>query len=132
MNREIRFRAWDGQQMHENITLSGEFFHGYELTTKGLNECGTVDAYTDSWPFRGMPLMQYTGLQDKNGTEIYEGDIIIDRHDAGEGRIHEVIKVVEWEELPVGFGIGFSLNPEHELEVIGDVYCNPELLEQAA
>ena len=56
MSREIKFRAWDGKKMLPNRTV----FNGADW------DCER-DAAT------GNPIMQYTGLKDRNGKEIYEG-----------------------------------------------------------
>ena len=61
-------------------------------------------------------LMQYTGLKDKNGKEIYEGDIV-------QFLIHR--KLVEWSQEEARFTCPGAVNGE----VIGNIYENPELLE---
>ena len=75
---------------------------------------------------------QYTGLKDKNGIKIYEEDIVIDRED-------EVIGKIVWnkEEASFYFSILFEKGTYEEeklndwvdeIEVIGNIYDNPELL----
>lgn len=83
-----------------------------------------------------MPLMQYTGLKDKNGKEIYEGDIIRWRIDDFEewtkfqivwGNDYPAFEInpCEFEECN---GLQFITSIEGECEVIGNIYENPELL----
>ncbi len=113
--REIKFRAWNPK-------------------TKVLHSWETIVTKWDNEEFTGLflipqdkfyKLMQYTGLKDKNGKEIYEGDIIV----------YLVIKyksVVEWEHGGFGF-IGADGEPmytEEDFEVIGNIYENPELLKK--
>ena len=76
--------------------------------------------------------MQFTGLKDKNGKEIYEGDIV----KTNETFSKNIIKKVEWI-IKIS---GWNIHPEHigkkptekmhcsHLEVIGNIYENPELL----
>ena len=62
MNREIKFRAWDGEQM-----ISPDY----------INRQGCACWKSNSIPETTNKVMQFTGLVEKNGKEIYEGDIVM-------------------------------------------------------
>jgi uncharacterized phage protein (TIGR01671 family) len=117
--REIKFRMWDKEQKkmyaHEKLMFDGIF--------DNLNaiECN-------------IELMQFTGLLDKNGKEIYEGDIIKFMDDSlNNGNPFENISEVFWWEPFVSFGIkntheDLNFMTVDDIEVIGNIYQNKELL----
>lgn len=126
--REIKFRAWDKSNEEminfdeiEGINFEGEFL--YIGTSKNL-EC--------MLGFEFAELMQYTGLKDKHGKEIYEGDIIRYEHSA----VGSIVRVVQYkygmygvEGNVKGTQIPFANILNSTREIIGNIYENPELLE---
>ena len=124
--RELKFRAWDGLKK-EIVTIC-------ELDWYAPNMTLFVHNRLDSGGVNGerFTLMQYTGLKDKNGKEIYEGDII---------RLLSLLGVVEYgvqdighDWQSVGFftrerdGSQFNLFGGESTEIIGNFYENKDLL----
>jgi uncharacterized phage protein (TIGR01671 family) len=136
--REIKFKAVYEGKVYEvtNIIFPGEHTGAAEIKVVG-NKPGD---YVCKWvPFKKCTLIQYTGLKDKNDKEIYEGDIV----KAESNEYDYVIKFGEyknehdseyscngWYAELIGDGYKCSLNMPELLEVIGNVYANPELLEE--
>lgn len=126
MDREIKFRVWDEEEKtmwrHENIG----YINFYDKVI-WLRHGGFLDM-----DYNPCTLMQYTGLKDKNGKEIYEGDIV-KREPMSPGGLDRIGKItfedgVIWLESNVD---SVCLYDEiDELEVIGNIYENPELLEE--
>ena len=115
--REIKFRAWD-------IELN-------ELVVFNFPRCIDQDNMNSIDDYKNW--CQFTGLKDKNGKEIYEGDIIRHTNEEADGTPYEVpeISPENWEDL---LNIGDSEwdigdNQYSNIEIIGNIYENSELLE---
>ena len=138
--REIKFRVWDKETKamykvtHINLDL-GEVCYKRKIMLDNNNIAYIDDREADLGD-KKIILMQFTGLKDKNGKEIYEGDIIFcnglyyvvfwDNINACWSAETDQIKKAN--ELEVD-GV-FQLNEDEKefYEVIGNIYENPELL----
>lgn len=119
MSRPIKFRAWDGKQVLADVVPWGDNT--------------IIDAGEYEHSITGVvAIMQFTGLTDKNGTEIYEGDIL-DGY-CSQGRVK--LGAIEWQQNKLRFyAPPRKANNDHDLfermgsyEVIGNIWENGDLL----
>ena len=127
-----KFRAWDKT---ENQWIEGFKLHFYE---DGSILCLDVEDECD-FPFfvenigLTWELMQSTGLKDKNGVEIFEGDVLTSNVQPCKmvNPIKDGYGVVRFENGMFKLGSISLVTFISKMEVIGNIYENPELLEQA-
>lgn len=133
--REIKFRVWskESKKMYLPkkgcdflVRIDGEYFVDEDI----LENVGLIPVEKDDYV-----LMQYTGLKDKNGKEIYEGDILLGRFilDKVENHIFLSLTEDEKETQSIVFAVDDIFYPytnqiPEDLEVIGNIYENPGLL----
>ena len=123
MQREIKFRAWDKNQNKIKRVLSVEW-----LDNMYVSYWNEPYYATDS-----VLLMQYTGLKDKNGKEIYEGDILTANRFWHTQQTEHVFFVVEYDST---VGCFFAIDKDdnqHFLDeisfvIVGNIFENPELV----
>ena len=133
-NREIKFRAW--------VTSSGVFSTEPHMATQGEPDIETLQSFMHHYSDEPL-LMQFTGLKDKNGIEIYEGDII--SKTAYNGEEYTLDGIVEYHvdgyalkcigtnnDANIGSYYAMSVTSEsntlYKGEVIGSIYTTPHLL----
>jgi len=127
--REIKFRAWDN---YDKRMLQDVGYHPFIIEQYTDYKPTENGAYLISPKFDNYVLMQYTGLKDKNGKEIYEGDILglsgFVSHKVGfeDGSFVMIpvdrIQSINWEH--------YRISHYTHYEVIGNIYENKELLDR--
>jgi len=132
--RDIKFRAWDKKRkrIYEVIHLMRSTFEGIWCIGKGRNIIEDKEIHIDIQPDK-CEVMQFTGLKDSHGKEIYEGDIVSDH--IGVGVIEYVEKYaafrINYQNMECKWFYDYTLDGEREsIEVIGNIYENPELIRE--
>lgn len=128
--REIKFRAWNAKF---------DAMYDWQIILDSIK----VERLLEGLP--GVTVMQYTGLKDKNGVEIYEGDVVNMHYFYEAGGMNgtyeseaEIIGTIAYRPDFAVFVVAdkerdypiteYCQEPTEELEVIGNIYENPELL----
>ncbi|WP_052092213.1 YopX family protein [Paenibacillus sp. FSL H7-0357] len=165
MGREIKFRAWDKSFKRMFVPSQIDYELGGELEDSKKENVHVwrkpFDGENANWSSSGhyihgkdVELMQYTGLKDKNGREIYEGDIVLEDYfsnvnpndhsddeyiddtprkfiicyDSNQGRYKAVPPETYRINAGNGGWTGYDVRG-YKAEVIGNIYENPELIE---
>ena len=111
-----KFRAWDKRNKEMIKDVVSIHFNTEMIATSNLY----------FYPFKDIELMQSTGLMDKNGVEIYEGDILERKNNKrtfAKGAVEFIQREACW-----GVDIFYLKDLYRTSEVIGNIYENPELL----
>ena len=123
MNREIKFRIWADNKFYNKCLVGNTNNTNDEKWT-----CPMVWLEKQKeWVHCDNGIIcQYTGLHDKNGKEIYEGDILKGTFYGFPMPEYDYVFQIYWDEKEKGFMASY-FEPS-ECEVIGNIYDNPELL----
>jgi uncharacterized phage protein (TIGR01671 family) len=132
MKREIKCQGWNGTKLCEvrQIHFDADLKTLFWFPRKGYPN----KFYQDCEEY---PLRWFTGLHDKNGKDVYEGDKLLFRSEEDESL--DRILVVKWDNLLCGWSLYDDVSDEEAFEpfsdvigeyfeVIGNIYENPELL----
>ena len=126
--RQIKFRAWDLHNMITDIYVID--FSEVDEKEYGIKDGIFVHTKSNWYLVSRQFVMQFTGLLDKNGKEIYEGDVVKGDWDVVKGIEVSAVDfrggsfAIEKTGLPLSWGYAHK-----ECEIIGNIYENKELLQ---
>ena len=113
--KELKFRAWDGKKMIDDVIP--------------VSETSIIELFEyEHQETEVEAVEQYTGLKDKNGNEIYDGDILLD--DIGEPCEPWTVKFDDGKFIGEIQGVVEDLFELTDLEIIGNIHENTNLLEE--
>jgi len=123
MSRQLKFRAWDKVNKKVRKVMSLDFYNTRQSEVTLASDGDVYFRYLEQ-----VELMQYTGLKDKNGNEIYEGDILKTRIGGYEQASPYVVE--DMRKLYFELKRDDSYYRIQKTEILGNIYENPELLEE--
>ncbi len=126
--REIKFRGW---HIPKKTMFSAEEMASDQLTLlptgSFINVSGDSTHLSQIMPQDKFIPLQFTGMRDKDGKEIYEGDVVELRQETSKGSEGLLTTIVEWSKDGLNFNI-YPCHDEKYWKVIGNIYENPELV----
>ena len=140
MERELKFRVWNGAEMVTDVTVGkfGVFYVNPSNNGLDPNDSASITPFTTKYP-EGTPVMQYTGMNDKHNTEIFEGDLVKVLSGGSNHWVNQKFRVYYCDDV-AKFRITNDKSYPHDIddgmgykyfEVIGNIYANPELINKA-
>lgn len=127
MSREIKFRVWNSAQgEYRRLSSNNDNGRGLGISLDCEDGIGSTTAYLTS--SIGDSVEQFTGLKDKNGRNIYEGDLLKFTYPFNS---NDEIGLVEWSDKDAGFVLGISTlwKIAVKAEVIGNVHTDGDLID---